>query len=90
MSPPSAGQGHRTSPHQAPHTAAERQGRAIPPHRLGGVLPAAGEPGHRRRQSLQQQLQEWEDSYNYHRPHGVLAGQTPCERLRQKAQDPLP
>ncbi|MEW2423852.1 integrase core domain-containing protein [Streptomyces nigra] len=53
------------------------------------VLPAAGEPGHRRRQSLQQQLQEWEDSYNYHRPHGVLAGQTPCERLRQKAQDPL-
>ncbi|MFE1465665.1 hypothetical protein ACFW6M_31735 [Streptomyces nigra] len=34
-------------------------------------------------------MQEWEDSYNYHRPHGVLAGQTPCERLRQKAQDPL-
>jgi transposase InsO family protein len=34
-------------------------------------------------------LQEWEDYYNYHRPHGALAGQTPYERLRQKAQDPL-
>ncbi|WP_199835362.1 hypothetical protein [Streptomyces sp. JHA19] len=29
------------------------------------------------------------DDVNYHRPQGVLAGQTPCERLRQKAQDPL-
>jgi transposase InsO family protein len=34
-------------------------------------------------------LQEWEDYYNYHCPHGALAGQTPYERLRQKAQDPL-
>ncbi|MGI5143573.1 MULTISPECIES: IS481 family transposase [unclassified Streptomyces] len=34
-------------------------------------------------------LQEWEDYYNYHRPHGALAGQTPYERLRQKARDPL-
>ena len=34
-------------------------------------------------------LQEWEDYYNYHRPHGALSGQTPYERLRQKAQDPL-
>jgi transposase InsO family protein len=31
-------------------------------------------------------LQEWEDYYNYHRPHGGLAGQTPYERLRQKTQ----
>jgi transposase InsO family protein len=31
-------------------------------------------------------LQEWEDYYNYHRPHGALAGQTPYERLRQKTQ----
>jgi transposase InsO family protein len=29
-------------------------------------------------------LQEWEDYYNYHRPHGALSGQTPYERLRQK------
>jgi transposase InsO family protein len=29
-------------------------------------------------------LQEWEDYYNYHRPHGGLDGQTPHERLRQK------
>ena len=33
-------------------------------------------------------LQEWEDYYNYHRPHSALGGQTPYERLRQKAQDP--
>lgn len=33
-------------------------------------------------------LQEWEDYYNYDRPHGALDGQTPYERLRQKAQDP--
>lgn len=30
--------------------------------------------------------QEWEDYYNYHRPHGGLGGQTPYERLRQKTQ----
>ena len=36
-----------------------------------------------------EKLQEWEDYYNYHRPHGALAGQTPYERLRQKTQDPL-
>jgi transposase InsO family protein len=29
-------------------------------------------------------LQEWEDYYNYHRPHGALGGQTPYERLRHK------
>ena len=29
-------------------------------------------------------LQEWEDFYNYHRPHGSLGGQTPYERLRQR------
>ena len=34
-------------------------------------------------------LQEWEDYYNYHRPHGALNGPTPYERLRQKTQDPL-
>ena len=26
-------------------------------------------------------LREWEDYYNYHRPHGALDGQTPYERL---------
>jgi len=36
-----------------------------------------------------EKLQEWEDYYNYHRPHGALGGQTPYERLRQKTQDPL-
>ncbi len=31
-------------------------------------------------------LQEWEDYYNYDRPHGALAGQTPYERLRQRTR----
>jgi hypothetical protein len=31
-------------------------------------------------------LQEWEDFYNYHRPHGSLDGQTPYERLKQRTQ----
>jgi transposase InsO family protein len=29
-------------------------------------------------------LREWEDYYNYHRPHGALGGQTPYERLLAK------
>ncbi|MFD8283285.1 integrase core domain-containing protein [Streptomyces solisilvae] len=29
-------------------------------------------------------LREWEDYYNYHRPHGGLGGHTPYERLKQK------
>lgn len=28
--------------------------------------------------------------YNYDRPHGAPAGQTPYERLKQKTQDPAP
>jgi transposase InsO family protein len=31
-----------------------------------------------------EKLQEWEDYYNYHRPHGALGGQTPYEGLRQE------
>jgi transposase InsO family protein len=34
-------------------------------------------------------LAEWENFYNYHRPHGGLGGQTPAERLRQKTQAPV-
>lgn len=29
-------------------------------------------------------LREWEDYYNFNRPHGALGGQTPYERLKQK------
>ena len=29
-------------------------------------------------------LQEWEDFYNFNRPHGGLDGQIPYERLRQE------
>ena len=31
-----------------------------------------------------EKLREWEDYYNYHRPHGALNGQTPYERLVAK------
>jgi transposase InsO family protein len=31
-------------------------------------------------------LKEWEDFYNFHRPHGALGGQTPYERLREKTR----
>jgi transposase InsO family protein len=31
-------------------------------------------------------LREWEDYYNYHRPHGALDGQTPFERLMAKTR----
>ena len=33
-----------------------------------------------------QKLPEWEDYYNYHRPHGALDGQTPFERLIAKTR----
>jgi transposase InsO family protein len=35
-----------------------------------------------------ERLQEWEDYYNYHRPHGGLGGETPYERLKRKARQP--
>ena len=31
-------------------------------------------------------LQEWENFYNYDRPHSALGGKSPYERLREKAQ----
>jgi transposase InsO family protein len=34
-------------------------------------------------------LQEWEHFYNFERPHGALAGQTPYERLRQATRTPV-
>jgi transposase InsO family protein len=36
-----------------------------------------------------EKLQEWQDFYNYARPHGSLGGQTPYERLRQKTGTPV-
>ena len=37
-------------------------------------------------QLFNEKLREWEDYYNYHRPHGALAGQTPYERLVAKTR----
>jgi transposase InsO family protein len=36
-----------------------------------------------------ERLRQWEDHYNYDRPHGALSGQTPYERLKQKAREGL-
>jgi transposase InsO family protein len=33
-----------------------------------------------------EKLREWEDYYNYHRPHGALDGQTPYERMVAKTR----
>jgi len=33
---------------------------------------------------LHAKLAEWEDFYNYHRPHGSLGGKTPYECLIEK------
>jgi len=33
-----------------------------------------------------ERLKEWEDFYNYNRPHGALGGQTPYERLQEKTR----
>ncbi len=42
-------------------------------------------------QLFNDKLQEWQGFGNYHRPHGSLGGQTPCERLLQKAvTEPAP
>lgn len=35
-----------------------------------------------------QRLTEWENYYNFDRPHGALTGQTPYERLKQKTTQP--
>ena len=31
-----------------------------------------------------ERLREWEDFYNYNRPHAALDGKTPYERFREK------
>jgi transposase InsO family protein len=42
-------------------------------------------------QLFNEKLREWEDYYNYHRPHAGLGGQTPYERLVAKTRaEPLP
>ena len=38
---------------------------------------------------LNDKLQEWENFYNFNRPHGGLGGDTPYERLRQKTKSPV-
>jgi transposase InsO family protein len=33
---------------------------------------------------LEKKLAEWENFYNYHRPHGAFSGRTPYEALRER------
>ena len=35
---------------------------------------------------LRKKVEEWQNLYNLHRPHGGLGGKTPYERLRQKVK----
>ncbi len=35
---------------------------------------------------LEKKLAEWENFYNYHRPHGAFSGGTPYEALRERLQ----
>jgi len=37
-------------------------------------------------QLFNEKLKEWENFYNYNRPHAALGGQTPYERFREKAK----
>ena len=37
-------------------------------------------------QRFNEKPREWEDYYNYHRPHGALEGETPYERLLAKTR----
>jgi transposase InsO family protein len=37
-------------------------------------------------QLFNEKLEEWQNYYNYHRPHGALDGQTPYERLIEKTR----
>ncbi len=34
-----------------------------------------------------EKLQDWENFYNVHRPHGSFRGQTPFERLQEKLKE---
>jgi len=49
--------------------------RRIPENSAGASAP---------RGPINDKLREWEDYYNYNRPHGALDGQTPYERLLAK------
>src|SRR5215470_9797835 len=63
--------GDPPSVHPAPTPATERQSRAEPPHRSGGVLGPAPLP----------RLRGGETTYNYHRFSLALQGRTPAEKL---------
>jgi Integrase core domain len=39
-------------------------------------------------QVFNEKLQEWEDYYNYHRPHGALGGQPPLRASKAKNTGP--
>ncbi|HLE25306.1 MAG TPA: hypothetical protein VI935_06600 [Thermodesulfobacteriota bacterium] len=34
-----------------------------------------------------EKLREWENFYNFQRPHGSLSGQTPFERLQERLKE---
>lgn len=36
-----------------------------------------------------ERLRQWENFYNFDRPHWGIGGQAPCEGLREKTASPL-
>jgi transposase len=84
-----ARQGHRSCQDQTSDAAAQRQSGAIPPHRLRRVLPVPRRPSDRRHPLVHRQAAGVGGLLQLPSPSRALGGQTPYERLRQKAQDPL-
>lgn len=63
--------------HQAPHSAAERQGRTLSPHRRRGVLPAARRTSSSTTPSPRREAARGEDCGNYPAPTGAPAAGPP-------------
>ena len=63
--------------HQAPHSAAERQGRTLSPHRRRGVLPAARRTSSSTTPSPRREAARGEDCGNYPPPTGASAAGPP-------------
>ncbi|WP_411742606.1 integrase core domain-containing protein [Rhodococcus sp. IEGM 1318] len=81
--------GYRARQDPTSNPTPERQSRALASHRFRRVLRLLEGEVIDDANLFAERLQHWEDHYNYDRPHGALSGQTPYERLKQKARDPL-
>ena len=74
-------QEHSALLYQTALASAQRQSRTISSIRSGGVLPVTDVQND---VDLEKRLYEWEQFYNFARPHGAHKGKTPYESLRDK------